>query len=400
MALILVSIAVGIFSTLRETKRAQARFNDVREVSNSVLFEIHDAIQVLPGSTPARELLLSRALRFLDKLAAEAGNDIALQKQLAAGYVRLGDVQGSTGNSNLGMTSAAQISYDKALALRKSIAAAVPDDVGVQRDLASDYDLVGSSLEEQGRGKEGQTHLNAAFQLRLDLVDRYPEDLAQSYFSQGLTQVSGANFEGARNEFKRAKSLWDRTAATDPRGFRRATSIVHKRIGGILVRLDRLDEAQPEYETALAIDWNRLAEAPADTEIKLDMSYALSDLALIWLRRDQFAKALDYTQQMRAIREEVVNADPRKERARSAMAGAYTRVGTILWRTGARAEVAEQAQIAELLSELGALTRPWGDRPKPAAASPKLSNSSTRFRRPAAAERECRAVGNLPSGPD
>ncbi len=376
VALILVSIAVGIFSTLRETQRAQARFNDVRELSNSVLFEIHDAIQDLPGSTPARELLLSRALRFLDKLAAEPGNDIALQKELAAGYVRLGTVQGSTGTANLGMTLAAQTSYEKALALRKSIAAAVPDDVGAQRDLASAHDLVGSSLEEQGKGKEGQPHLNAAFQLRLALVNQYPADLAQSYFSRGLTQVSAANFEGALQEFKRAQTLWDRAAATDSRRFRRATSIVHKRIGGILVRLNRLDEAQPEYETALAIDKNRLAEAPADTEIKLDMSYALSDLALIWLRRNQFGKALDYAQQMRAIREEVVKADPRNERARSAMAGAYSRVANILWKTGAKAEsaaayekalaireallqsspqvVAEQAQVAELRAELGA----------------------------------------------
>ena len=126
--------------------------------------------------------------------------------------------------------------------------------------------------------------------MRLALVDRYPEDRAQSYFSRGLTQVSAANFDGALQEFKRAQTLWDRAAATDPRQFRRATSIIHKRIGGILVRLNRLNEAQPEYEAALAIDRNRLAEAPADTEIKLDISSALSALALIRLRRNQLAK--------------------------------------------------------------------------------------------------------------
>ena len=394
VAVILVTIAAGIFSTLRETKRAQARFNDVRELSNSVLFEIHDAIQALPGSTPARELLLSRALRFLDKLAAEPGNDLELQKELAAGYIRLGDVQGFTGSSNLGLASAAQASYQKALALRKAIAAAVPGDIVAERDLASAHDLVGSSLEEQGRSKEGQQHLNTAFELRSALAEKFPLDFAQSLFSRAQTQVAAADFEGALRDFRAALSLWDGYAKNDPGQYRRSRSIVRKRIGGVLVRLNRLEEAQAEYETALALDRARLAEAPADLAIKLDMSYALSDLALIWLRRNQFSKALDYAQQMRVIREEVVGADPRNERARGAMAGAHARVANILWRTGARAEsvaayekalaireallrsspqiVAEQAQVADLLSELGEAYRVLG---QPAKARRSLTRA-------------------------
>lgn len=382
VALILLTIAAGIFFTLRETKRAQARFNDVRELSSSVLFEIHDSIQALPGSTPARELLVSRALRFLDKLAAEPGNDLELQKELAAGYIRLGDVQGLTGNSNLGLSSAALASYQKGLALRKTIAESVPNDIHAKRDLATAHDLLGSTMEEQGKSKEGQPHLDTAFALRSTLSDKFPQDLAQSLFSRAQTQLSAANFEAALQDFRAAQSQWERAATADPRQFRRALSIVRKRIGGVLVRLNRLDEAQPEYETALAIDRARLAETPADVAIKLDLSFALSDLALIWLRRDQFSKALDYAQQMRAIREEVVAADPRNERARSAMAGAHSRVANILWKTGAKVEsvaayekalaireallsaspqiVAEQAQVAALLCELGEAYRVLG----------------------------------------
>ena len=85
---------------------------------------------------------------------------------------------------------------------------------------------------------------------------------------------------------------------------------------------------------------------------------------------------------MQVIREEVVGADPRNGRARSAMAGAYTRVAKILWQNGARTEsaasyekglaireallstspqlVAEQAQVAELLGELGEAYRALG----------------------------------------
>ena len=41
---------------------AQQQFNDVRKLANSLLFEFHGAIQHLPGSTPARKLLVQEAL--------------------------------------------------------------------------------------------------------------------------------------------------------------------------------------------------------------------------------------------------------------------------------------------------------------------------------------------------
>ena len=56
--------------------RAEQRFQEVRGLANSVLFELHDAIVPLPGSTQARELLVKRAQRYLDSLASESGGTI------------------------------------------------------------------------------------------------------------------------------------------------------------------------------------------------------------------------------------------------------------------------------------------------------------------------------------
>src|SRR5712664_85981 len=78
-ALLFLSLVGGILTTLREARiaraeraRAERRFNDVRKLANSFLFEVHDAIERLPGSTAARELVIKRALEYLDKLAQEA----------------------------------------------------------------------------------------------------------------------------------------------------------------------------------------------------------------------------------------------------------------------------------------------------------------------------------------
>ena len=66
--MIAIAILGGAFATLREARiaaahqrRAEERFNDVRKLANSLMFEIHDSIRDLPGSTSARRLLVTRA---------------------------------------------------------------------------------------------------------------------------------------------------------------------------------------------------------------------------------------------------------------------------------------------------------------------------------------------------
>src|SRR5207244_71303 len=82
----------------QQRERAERRFNDVRKLANSILFELHDAIAPLPGSTKARELLLRRAQEYLDSLAQEAKGDTALQRERAVAYQRIGDVRARPGN--------------------------------------------------------------------------------------------------------------------------------------------------------------------------------------------------------------------------------------------------------------------------------------------------------------
>jgi eukaryotic-like serine/threonine-protein kinase len=141
-ALIFVSLVTGIALTLREAhiaraneSRAERRFNDVRELANALMFDIHDAIQDLPGSTTARKLLVAKALQYLDSLNQESAENPGLQRELATAYKRIGDVQGYPYRANLGDTPGALNSYGKNLAIRQSLYAAnsgnVADAVGL-----------------------------------------------------------------------------------------------------------------------------------------------------------------------------------------------------------------------------------------------------------------------------
>ena len=67
---VMVALIAGIVGTSwqalaarRERARAEQRFEDVRQLANAALLDIHEAIRDLPGSTPARRLLVRRPSR-------------------------------------------------------------------------------------------------------------------------------------------------------------------------------------------------------------------------------------------------------------------------------------------------------------------------------------------------
>jgi eukaryotic-like serine/threonine-protein kinase len=157
IVMVVLAVVVGVASTVREAhiaaaneRRAQQRFNDVRKLANSLMFEIHDSIRDLPGSTPARRLIVTRALEYLDGLNDQSQGDTSLQKELAAAYERVGDVLGYPYAANLGDWPGALQSYRKALAIRESLAASASGDAQPQLDLAADYFKLAQILEASG----------------------------------------------------------------------------------------------------------------------------------------------------------------------------------------------------------------------------------------------------------
>ena len=106
----------------RERAAAEGRLREVRELTNTFVFEVHDAIAGLPGSTPARRLVVERALEYLERISHVKTDDPALRRDLAAAYERVARVQGGYFESHLGDTEGARSSLGLALALREALA--------------------------------------------------------------------------------------------------------------------------------------------------------------------------------------------------------------------------------------------------------------------------------------
>lgn len=127
-SLLILSLLVGITGILWQShltkiqrRKAEARSADLRQLSNSLLSELNQAIRDLPGSTGAQKLLVSRVLDHLDRMAVDAGDDRRTQLDLASAYVQIGQVQGDGYFQNMGDTSGALADFDKAIAIAKPL---------------------------------------------------------------------------------------------------------------------------------------------------------------------------------------------------------------------------------------------------------------------------------------
>ena len=175
-AAIVLSLVAGIVATTRQARladeqrreaenqraRAERRFADVRQLANAFLFDFHDAIASLPGSTQARALVVTKAQQYLDSLAKEAQGDRALQEELAAAYDKVGDVQGNPSTANLGDVDGALGSYRKALEIRHALVAGNPNDLDVQIALATSAMKIGDALIGRGAVKDAIAHYQQA----------------------------------------------------------------------------------------------------------------------------------------------------------------------------------------------------------------------------------------------
>lgn len=135
---LIAGVAVSLWQAnvaRHERDRAEKRFQDVRKLSNSLLFDITPKIENLPGATEAREAVVSRALEYLDSLASESSNDNSLQSELAAAYEKVGDLQGNPNRPNLNNYSGAIESYVKALNIRRRL----PETRENQRAVAKNF---------------------------------------------------------------------------------------------------------------------------------------------------------------------------------------------------------------------------------------------------------------------
>lgn len=339
-ALVVITLLGGITATTWQARLAQQRFNDVRKLANSFLFEFHDAIEKLPGATPARELIVKRGLEYLDQLAQQSGNDKSLKLELARAYLRVGDVQCSPFNPNLGDAAGARQSYDKALAIAQSLAVGNSANAEIQYLLAVSYDKAGDGLRITGdivgavenRRKavtifETLTAGQASNQVRLDFA-KCLLNLGDDLGGSTLSRLTLKDFSGAAEQYRKALAICEQLTNADPSSLQaqRWLARSYDRISDVYAHDGRYDVALQSREKALSIR-ERLASAhPTNGELRRDLAVGYQNTGVAFSNLGDNDKSLENYRKAQKIYEDLVAADPTNAEARRSVGLIYRNI--------------------------------------------------------------------------
>ena len=392
--LIFLALVGGIAATSyqavvagRERARAERRSENLRKISNSFVVELHDEIIKLPGSLPARQMLLQRGIEQLDALAAESEGNAELQNELAQGYYNLGEmpdlnladiernhqkgiaiykallerepensqyrVRLARGFSRLANVQkmrgdiAGALDFSRqAIRILEAVVADEPTTPEFQTDLFTSYYETAVLLNYTGEAQTGLETARRAFALAEKLARLAPENKdykekmshSRSVIAASLTYLG--DYENALVQIRAA------SAESLERHLKQPENVIHRyglwamnrRTGVILAADGQTVAALESLEIALGFIEKLAAESPNDDGHQRNMSYTHLTLGQILVRAGQFENALPHLRRALGLSEKLIAKDPEKGETVGDLSAIHSNLGEALVQTGSRAE--------------------------------------------------------------
>lgn len=296
---VIAAIATSAAVAVVQARRAERRAAEVRQLASRFLFEFEESIRALPGATRPRQLVVQTASDYLARLAAEAGGDRELTRELADSYRKLGEVQGSLAVASAADSKMGLESYRKALQLMDSIGLGdARDEAALFRYLDCLYDLM---VLEQAAGDPGRRIglLNRA----VTIADSWLETAGSADLLGAIAAVYGQQSGQAAEEARMSdavatarKSLRARKRAAaarpDDRKTRRGVAVGHWAVAAALSQAGDRGPAVAEWRAAVQVYEKLVQEDPGNASFARELLTATYQHG-VDLKRDLLARKQD-----------------------------------------------------------------------------------------------------------
>ena len=352
-AAIVITLIGGVIATSwqarvarAERARAERRFNDVRKLANSVLFDYHDAIEALPGATSVRE----RLVRTRSRTSTAWRRKRAAIRRCSANWRRPTTGWGASSASRTRPASAtskgALESYQKALRIREALVSADPRNPQNQRELAASHRQIGWQLVDTAETDAVREHFRQAISIYAQLLQAHPDDratrtaLARAHNQLGTVLEDRGDLSGALENERRALALLEELLAASPgdKDLRRSLSITYDYMARALFLSGEVAAALENNGRALGLRAALASEDPTNATLRRMLAISYQNDGDFRDQSGDSAGAVASFRRKLAIDEELLAADPANVMAHGDLAYSLQRLADILAAQGSHAE--------------------------------------------------------------
>jgi serine/threonine protein kinase/tetratricopeptide (TPR) repeat protein len=303
-----------------QRKDAEGLFGGVRDLANSMIFEMADQIAELQGATAARETLLKKAVEYLDRLSQDPRATPELRRQLGEGYMKIGDLEGRPDRANRADIEGARANYTKATSILEQLLKAAPGDSKLTHLLIEAYRRR-TRVEDNASADFGRASSLAKARWTADPQNR--EARHDYALSGGMVFQVGNDWDPtpmvlpapAGAEDAAAAILHRRTRLEDlikegdkDREIRREFYLTYQEEGRLQMRQDP-QRAVGSFGKALELVEVMTAEFPDNGLYRRDRAYTLALMSGMLRLVNRPKDALDCARRSVSIQKELVSGD-------------------------------------------------------------------------------------------
>jgi tetratricopeptide (TPR) repeat protein len=325
-----------------EQRKAEQRLTQLMELANKSLFDVHAAIERLPGATAARQKIVKTTLDYLESIEKDAGADDRMRLALGVAYWRAGDVQGAPDTPNLGDTAGARKSYLRAAEWVRPLLGRHPYDPKV---LAAWVDIQSSRatvLLRTGQAELAAGILRAATPSAITLSRVSVGDAREANLDQLLaTALEFIHPAEARDYARRSIEGFNELVARNPSDLDlvMALSAVHSLLGSILRPMEPI-EALKHFRESARLREGLIAQRPDNSAYQRELMLAYGQIASALgdpgnpSTMNDAEAARSYYLKAAAIARQLAQADPVNRVAKYDLASVELRLGALDPRPG------------------------------------------------------------------
>ncbi len=302
--------------------KAERHFTDIRQISNTMLFEIFDEIREVPGTLKAQQSLLKKATEYLDRLAGDAADNPDLLAEAGVGFGKLAQLY-----SNVLLQDQIADQYARrSLSLLETAFVAKPDSSSIALSLTQAYARHGQILDGLRKDNEAVEMLEKAIAFSTSLapaLQTVDQKLARgrAWFNLNTTTALTNLLDRRINALSNARTIFDevqKDAATTPLAdeAQRLSLIASVSLAGAEMGKPNnagLNAAYDAIQRAVAGHTERVKNAKggsAAVRDKKSLALAHVRLATVLQRMDRGSERLDSLRLAERYGAELVEADP------------------------------------------------------------------------------------------